>query len=394
LTDHSSYPVNVLVIIAGVVLAISGYIFLPEAIWESIVSVSNKSPGSFSGVYLEDLKSDSAGFNWLQRKIHGEAQLVLIGSSELSHDDLPHIPYHFLNELSPGSCVAFGKAGFQCAAILNVLAAAGIDSNSAGVSIILSPGWFEGKSAAGTAPAVMLDFFPPSVEAQANRISSFPPAGRFWYRNAGQFSRSTTAQQLLSFKFSQSRSVMNEILYSPLVKLSELYIKQFYKNSDSLILYRRIFSGINFTGWDSLMNIAIKKQFLSSEGNTLGINDVYYEEYLRGKPHRKINPPNFMNNDELDDFLDLLVFLRKKRVKASFVMQPLHPVVYTNLESMQFLMTKIEHEISQAKFPYLNLMPGGSSSYRAGILDDIMHLGDAGWIKIDSFLVANHYHAN
>jgi D-alanine transfer protein len=393
LPDKHSYTAGFLVVLAGVVLAITGFFMLPDVLWQSLDTKAPSASSSFEGVYLDDLKSDSAGFNWLQRKIHGGSQLVILGSSELSHSNLPHIPYRFLNELSPGSCVAFGKAGFQCAAILNILAAAEVDSNSAAISIILSPGWFEGKSASGTDPAVMLDFFPPSVQARVEGISAFPRSGRFWYRNAGEFTRNPTPQQLLAFKFSESRSVMNSILFYPLVTLTELYIRQFYEKPVAPVFRRVEFNPVKLPSWDSLYQSALSKQLQRARGNSLGIDDAYYDAYLRNKQHRKVSPPKILNNDELDDFCDLIDFLHERKVKASFVIQPLHPGVYTNLESLNFVLNKIETEIRKAQYPFLNLMPGTSSSYSAGILDDIMHLGDAGWVKIDSFLVAHHYHA-
>ena len=37
--------------------------------------------------------------------------------------------------------------------------------------------------------------------------------------------------------------------------------------------------------------------------------------------------------------------------------------------------------------PYLNMFTADSKDYIPGTLDDIMHTGDLGWMKINKFLV-------
>jgi poly-D-alanine transfer protein DltD len=390
LSESRSYWHFLLIGIAGVAIAVSGFLVLPDSLLKIQESPDPPESTQISANYLDDFKGGAGSVQWLERKIQGETKLLVMGSSELSHQNDAHIPNRFLNECSPNSCIAFGKAGFQCAAMLQVLAATGAREKGAEYCIILSPGWFEGKSAKGTDPAAMLDFFVPALESLYESLMKNPSLGRFWYRNSGQFSRSDALMQYLSLNFASSQSLIHKTIYYPLLKLLELYIHYFYEKAEVPFIQRQDFQTPGTPNTDSLFQMALHQHLASVKSNTLGIEDEYYRNYLGSKPHRRLRMPLFNENSEYHDFCDLIKFIKENKLRVSFVMLPLHPEVYTNLEVLNPVMHDIQRMLEQNEFPYLNLMPGGPH-YTTGILSDIMHLSDAGWVKVDEFILKEHY---
>jgi poly-D-alanine transfer protein DltD len=217
-----------------------------------------------------------------------------------------------------------------------------------------------------------------------------PSLGRFWYRNSGQFSRSDALMQYLSLNFASSQSLIHKTIYYPLLKLLELYINYFYEKAEVPFIQRQDFQTPGTPNTDSLFQMALHQHLASVKSNRLGIEDEYYRNYLGSKPHRRLRMPLFNENAEYRDFCDLIKFIKENKLRVSFVMLPLHPEVYTNLEVLNPVMHDIQRMLEQNEFPYLNLMPGGPH-YTTGILSDIMHLSDAGWVKVDEFILKEHY---
>ena len=141
----------------------------------------------------------------------------------------------------------------------------------------------------------------------------------------------------------------------------------------------------------SLMAKKIQKEFISSiTNNNIFVYDEYYTKYLKG---RKGFTPNIklINNNELNDFLLLVKYLNSKSANCSFVIQPLNPYYYSELDKYNKLVNKITKVLDKGKIPYLNMHVSKKSQYKPGTLKDIMHLGDYGWIEVNSFLKKIYY---
>ena len=91
-------------------------------------------------------------------------------------------------------------------------------------------------------------------------------------------------------------------------------------------------------------------------------------------------------NQELKDLKLLVKFLKQNQCKASFIMQALNPYHYNNLKEFNPIMKEIKKTIESNNFPYLNLFVTEGKQFEPGILHDIMHTNDYGWMKINKFL--------
>ena len=64
----------------------------------------------------------------------------------------------------------------------------------------------------------------------------------------------------------------------------------------------------------------------------------------------------------------------------------LNPYHYNNLKEFNPVMKEIKNTIESNNFPYLNMFVTEGKQFEPGILHDIMHTNDYGWMKINKFL--------
>ncbi|MDG1347121.1 MAG: D-alanyl-lipoteichoic acid biosynthesis protein DltD, partial [Crocinitomicaceae bacterium] len=57
-----------------------------------------------------------------------------------------------------------------------------------------------------------------------------------------------------------------------------------------------------------------------------------------------------------------------------------------NLEEMNPIIRSIINELENADFPYLNMFTSRKGDYQPGSLNDVMHLGDYGWLQVNEFI--------
>ncbi|KAG0929665.1 hypothetical protein G6F31_017270 [Rhizopus arrhizus] len=77
-------------------------------------------------------------------------RLVILGSSELTSNDLRFVPYRYLADELQMPVLAYGHSGFQSLGMQLVLAALADDLSPASrVVVMLSPGWFDGDGGLG-----------------------------------------------------------------------------------------------------------------------------------------------------------------------------------------------------------------------------------------------------
>ncbi len=81
---------------------------------------------------------------------------------------------------------------------------------------------------------------------------------------------------------------------------------------------------------------------------------------------------------------NILSLLTKYNVDALFIMQPLNPYVYTDTNDFKPVKNIISEKIKFHGMGYLNLI---EAQYQPGVLTDIMHMGEYGWLLTDKAIV-------
>ena len=140
----------------------------------------------------------------------------------------------------------------------------------------------------------------------------------------------------------------------------------------------------------------IKQKFLTSiTTNNLFVNDEYYNTYLAYdnkefelRIEDKVDPST---NLEYAQFKMLLSYLKHKKINAGFVILPLNPYCYTNLDINMSFYETLANEIKEQDFACYNLYTADTVAYDEGILEDMMHLSDYGWMKVNQFIYETYY---
>ncbi|TXI83097.1 MAG: hypothetical protein E6Q38_04155 [Crocinitomicaceae bacterium] len=139
--------------------------------------------------------------------------------------------------------------------------------------------------------------------------------------------------------------------------------------------------------WEKKYN-ELEKEFVSNvHSNQMFINDEYFEEFLRKDYKHAEFSVLKTNNQELKDLLLLLGFLKKNGSNVSVIIQNLNPYHYNNLERFNPILNEMKDYFEKINIAYLNMFTADPKDYVPGTLDDIMHTGHLGWMKINKFLV-------
>jgi len=112
--------------------------------------------------------------------------------------------------------------------------------------------------------------------------------------------------------------------------------------------------------------------------NNWAVNNDYYNKYVNGdhKTLEIIDDNN--NNQELKDFEMLLKLVHDKKVNASFVILPMNPYCYTNLNELTPLVSVLDKKIKDKNFKCLNLWVDDTTTFEKGFLSDIIHPNEYG----------------
>jgi poly-D-alanine transfer protein DltD len=326
------------------------------------------------------------------------ATIFLLGSSELVYSS-PAIPYNFIPQHFKTKLKAIGHAGNQCFSIYTQLLANYKRLNNAPLVIIISPGWFESKASKGTTSKIFLEF---NSESFLKNINTNPAdaeftnyAGKRVSELYNEFNSPNLQLKLLNFTYRASITSFHKILYYPLICSDAFLIynkekTEPVKQTGSSCKQLPIISQTVTINWDSLFTASKNYVISQATNNTIGVENTYFTEHINGKTG-EMQPVSVSVNEELQDFMMLLKLLKAKNVKASFIISPLNPLYYKNLNDLTPTVTLIENEIKDNKFPYLNMFEPNGAKYNKAILRDIMHMSDYGWYKVDRF-ICNTYH--
>lgn len=330
--------------------------------------------------------------------LNNKNQVTLFGSSEFSGNS-NYFPYKFLTDSLNINCLAFGKGYHQHLSILCELMAAREFIKNAKITIIISPGWFESD---GTNSESFIDFVRPNFLRKIIHDTLIGSeyknhVGKFIYENSSLFNGMTKELHNLKDYY-----LMHQGSYfSSMLANSRIYIQQKHSN-------RYYIPNVKYTAskpenlplkkWrfntDSLLQIEQSK-FIASIKNDLYVGQEYYETYLideNGNQRTgKVSEKDYLQSNEVKDFALLIKFLKEQNVDASFVLLPLNPHFYENLSVQEPLVNYIVKELSKAEYPLLNLYCYDKNSYPKGMLRDVMHVGEYGWIMINKFIYDTYF---
>jgi D-alanine transfer protein len=331
---------------------------------------------------------------------------VLFGSSELTSRHLPAISYRFFcRENSNDQFMAVGHAGFQCLAILTTLAANKPVLKDSKITIILSPGWFEKQYASGTSLTSFFEFCPPGYLYQIYRDSSIDAQTRrhierYIYNNYDKISKPDAVLRAMGKK---KELPLNAFFNYPFQKTDDAEITLQEQRDFSLTAQHRIMKQLSSVdaspyhfsnrqvNWDSLFTASEENFKLVSNSNDIGVENSYYESWLKGKPKKKVEAVDLKNNQEYKDFEALVHFLEVNKIKPLFVIMPLNTLAHENLEVLSPTMQEIALRLKEKGFKTLNMYEQNVSTYHKGVLEDIMHPYDLGWYQIDRFILSNYH---
>jgi poly-D-alanine transfer protein DltD len=308
--------------------------------------------------------------------------ITFLASSELSNNS-PYIPYNFLPDSLNMPLLAFGHAHHQSFSIYCELLAMQKYLKGSKISIFLSPGWFESE---GTNIEAFLEFVRP------NFLKSIV------YNKKINFSDKIEIKKFISSNIDNIENPSEEIKYFYDLNENIKQIRDFQE-----ILYRTKNSTVNYSvkllkskpknnnyKWFNFKE-RLQQDFIDSTStNSYYILNSYYKTYLLDKngkyQHGITLKMDTKTNQELKDFKLLVKFLKQNQCKASFIMQALNPYHYNNLKEFNPVMKEIKNTIESNNFPYLNMFVTEGKQFEPGILHDIMHTNDYGWMKINKFL--------
>lgn len=351
----------------------------------------------------EKISSRHANFNEgdqseidLMASITQKGQLTLFGSSEFS--DSPFVPYNFFPDSTGKPVIGIGHAYHQHLSILIELLASNDFNEKSEIVIFLSPGWFEnGKS---TNTSAFIEFARPNFLKKILHDDNIKDKYKkhiadYIYGNKSQFTGSNkTFTDYINMYSPKSESMFGGI---------DAYAKNKF-NLDTIekIVYLPELKNVSKKKWNGKMEeiaVNLKQDFLKKcTNNDLFVYDDYFKKYLLNEDGSvrsvTLTAPNISGNKELEDFKLLVQYIKERKMKASFVIIPFNPYYYTNTEVFNPMMNEITTTLDKNDIPTLNMYVDNASEYEPGILKDVMHLGDYGWMRVNQFIDSLYYQTN
>jgi D-alanine transfer protein len=275
----------------------------------------------------------------------------LVSSELVFYPNQKFLPQNFFNNDLKIPLRVQGNEGHQSFVILSQLAA--FDNKkvreNAKVVVLLSPSWFTGSSDNGLTMAKFLEYMNLGMmnklyfEGQTQDKYKFLISD--YIQNNISYIKDPTFIYETPYKDIKDEYINNKIKKFMIEKFDEKYVK-----SQDIKYFKQ---DLNF---DDLKNEA-KNIEISSSNNNLGINNEYYSKYVEPQiaknsfPFEIVIPPSLEKNEEYQDFLDLLDFLDSYKIKPLFIMQDLHPYVFSkNRENANLLMETIKSKVLEHNF--------------------------------------------
>lgn len=330
------------------------------------------------------------------RAIRDNNTILLFGSSELSSDDTVRtMPHHFIPDHTRYDLLSIGHAGNQCFSIFSQLLAYHNDLKNSKIVILVSPGWFTNNYEKGTSVHSFFEYVNERSLLHIYQNNQIDDKYMNYLSNyvVDNFEEINEPSYILKNIYFNS-STYNKVRYAHANALNNFLLRFRDKAfvlpegnntyTDSEISYE--IKNKN-PQWDSLFSVAKENHIKNSTNNSWGVNNDYYSQYVKGKTFdQKVST----QNKELADFKMLCDYLKSQQANALFVIQPLNPYAYTGLQEVEKVMNELSSVLQEDNLDYINLFTSSTDQYEIGILSDIMHLGDYGWLKIDKKIMEKY----
>ncbi len=367
---------------------------------------TNNVPPAYSyGSYEHNPKIEDE----LREALEHGMPLLLFGSSELSLNKLPSIPYNFFNKTLNIPCIGMGHAGNQCFCICSQLCAMSNALKNGRIIVILSPGWFSAY-AKGTSLESFLEFNDERLLYNIYFNKNLPKIykdyeSQYIYENEASIESASAILKAFYYYNQANKNIVNKIVFTPFEKLYENYClfkisvtnKLLQKGDyeaplmayDSANVSKTNFSYTKTVNWDSMYATARKDFDTVSTNNNMDISNDYYARYVKTHHSFHIQPVPLSQNVELQDFTMLLKLLKQYNTDAYFIIQPINPLAYDDVKELKPTIDVVCKKMDSLGFNYLNLYVTDSISYQKGTLNDIMHMGNLGWYRTDSAILCH-----
>lgn len=341
--------------------------------WIALAALALKTgpvPAAAPGIYLPNLgntlQEQTRNLSRLSQALRTGDRLVILGSSELTSNDLRFVPYRYLADELQMPVLAYGHSGFQSLGMQLVLAALADDLPPASrVVVMLSPGWSDGDGGLGA------DEFKEHANPLLARLLA-QPDGRTqllrWLGDKGD------AGVLWSMAAEQAYVLRQRLvdLWTPAHAAPAPEPERQGPPAAARVV-----------DWDALASQAQSAEQSLMTGNRYAVRDDFFDKYLRVIPQggkTAYLPQPLTGRDELRELAALMALLRQRKVDALFVMQPLHPMVFKDLDRFE----PVQREIAALCQRYaMSCMDLYGAPYEVGTLRDVQHLGELGWLRVN-----------
>lgn len=316
-------------------------------------------------------------------------KIVLFGSSELvKYPNQRFLPQKFFNNELNIPLRVQGNEGHQTFVIMSQLAALDNQTirNNARIVVLLSPSWFTGSNENGLTMPKFLEYM---YSGMMNKLYfESETDDKYKYLISDYIKENVSLIKDPSFIYKYPLNVLEKDYLNN--EMKKFIIQNFdYKNIKVETL--------NYVkpklDYDKLRAEA-KNIEISSSNNNFGINNEYYSKFIEPEiaknnfPFSIIIPPELDKNEEFQDFLVLLDFLDKYKIKPLFIMQDLNPYVFAgNREEANELMAIIKSKVLEHNFEYMDMWTYKKEDFEMNSLTDIVHLDELGWIKVNQKII-------
>ncbi|MDK2080472.1 D-alanyl-lipoteichoic acid biosynthesis protein DltD [Aliarcobacter butzleri] len=316
-------------------------------------------------------------------------KIVLFGSSELvKYPNQRFLPQKFFNNELNIPLRVQGNEGHQTFVIMSQLAALDNETirNNARIVVLLSPSWFTGSNENGLTMPKFLEYM---YSGMMNKLYfESETDDKYRYLISDYIKENVSLIKEPSFIYKYPLNVLEKDYLNNEIK--KFIIQNFdYKNIKVETL--------NYVkpklDYDKLIAEA-KNIEIPSSNNNFGINNEYYSKFIEPEiaknnfPFSIIIPPELDKNEEFQDFLVLLDFLDKYKIKPLFIMQDLNPYVFAgNREEANKLMAIIKSKVLEHNFEYMDMWTYKKEDFEMNSLTDIVHLDELGWIKVNQKII-------
>ncbi|MGV2897329.1 D-alanyl-lipoteichoic acid biosynthesis protein DltD [Achromobacter sp. AGC78] len=338
--------------------------------WHALALKTEPVPAAAPGIYLPNLGNtlheQTRNLSRLSQALRTGDRLVILGSSELTSNDLRFVPYRYLADELQMPVLAYGHSGFQSLGMQLVLAALADDLSPASrVVVMLSPGWFDGDGGLGA------DEFKEHANPLLPRLVK-QPEGRAelarWLRDKGDAGVAWSMMTEQAYVFRQRVAALWTPAHAAPAPERE---------REGPAAAARV------VDWDALAEEAQRAEQDQMTGNRYAVRDDFFNKYLRGIPEggkTAYQPEPLTGRVELRELTALMALLHQRGVNALFVMQPLHPMVFKDLDRFDPVQKEVATLCQRYAMTCLDLY---DAPYEVGMLRDVQHLGELGWLRVN-----------